>query len=74
MQVPDSIIDPSTAASGVAWLIAFRDDDWDHWSSPADMQTYLMVRDADAGRWRFGENDEGGWDYADDEIVVLKQP
>lgn len=74
MQIPDSIIDPCAAATGAKYVIAFKDDDWDCWSTLDEASTYLGWRQGD--RWFFGALEggtTGDWNYADDEVVVLAE-
>lgn len=33
MEIPNSIIDPATADPDTAYVVALKDDDWDHWDS-----------------------------------------
>lgn len=75
MNIPDSVIDPSTAITYVwAYVVAFRDDDWDCWESPSQIAKYNGARRS-SGRWNVRDLTTGApvdWDYADDEIVVLQ--
>lgn len=73
MQIPESVIDPATAPADKQYVIAFADDDWDHWASVDEASQYRGWREN--GRWRFSVLDGGpvgDWDYADDEIIVLR--
>ena len=74
MHVPNSIIDPATAPDGKPYIVAFRDDDWDHWSDLHEASTYRGERFG--GRWLFsplGSGAQGRWSYADEEIVVVAE-
>lgn len=74
MQVLQSIIDPATALADKPYVIAFRDDDWDHWASLDQANTYRGWRAN--GRWGFAwssDGETGDWTYDDDEIVVLAE-
>lgn len=74
MELPNSAIDPATAPDDKQYVIAFEDDDWDHWSTVDEANTYRGWREN--GRWRFTDL-EGGpvgdWSYDDDEIIVLRE-
>ncbi|KLI09258.1 MULTISPECIES: hypothetical protein [Mycobacteriaceae] len=75
MDIPDSIIDPATADPDVwAYIVALDDDDWDHWGSPSQIAKYNGCRRS-TGRWNLRDVVTGApvdWDYADDEVVVLR--
>lgn len=72
MRIPETVIDPAAAASCAEHIVAFRDDDWDHWDDLAQATTYRGRR-GEGGRWSI--TSRGGvpvdWAYADDEIIVL---
>lgn len=75
MQVPHSVIDPAAAALD-AWtyVVALADDDWDDWDSPSQIAKYNGCRRS-SGRWNLRDLVTGSpvdWDYADDEIIVLR--
>lgn len=75
MQIPDSIIDPATAEDGrYLYIVALKDDDWDHWDSIPRDSRFNGARRGSTGRWNLRNlsGDPVGWDYADDEIVVLE--
>lgn len=72
MQIPDSIIDPAEADPDSAYLIAFKDDDWDHWDS-LDQASKYNGRKRRGARWNVRDLAAGlpiDWSY-DDEIVIL---
>ncbi len=75
MQVPSSSIDPATADPDIwGYVVAFKDDDWDHWDSRSQIANYNGCRRSTTGRWNVRDLVTGSpvdWDYADDEIVVL---
>lgn len=73
MNVPSSVIAPSTAAEDQAYVIAFIDDDWDHWSSLLDANLYRGWRSGH--RWHFASlhgGANGDWTYDDSEVVVIR--
>lgn len=74
MNIPDSIIDPATAdADAFRYVVALKDDDWDHWDSQVQASKYNGARRC-TGRWNLRDLVTGSpvdWDYADDEVVVL---
>ncbi|MEB3023074.1 MULTISPECIES: hypothetical protein [Mycolicibacter] len=76
MDIPNSIIDPATADPDVwKFVVALKDDDWDHWDSPSQIAKYNGCRRS-TGRWNLRDLVTGGpvdWSYADDEIVVLQE-
>jgi hypothetical protein len=76
VDIPASVIEPASAHAERSYRIAFRDDDWDHWTSPEQMATYLGVREPTSGRWQVSSLDGTpvDWTYDDDEIAVLGQP
>lgn len=74
MQIPNSIIDPATADPDTAYVIALKDDDWDHWDS-IDAASVFNGRRRRGARWNLRDIADGApvdWDYADDEIVVIR--
>lgn len=75
MKIPDSVIDPATADLDVwVYVVAFKDDDWDHWDSPSRIALYNGCR-RPSGRWNVRDLTSGApidWSYADDEVVVLQ--
>ncbi|KMV17523.1 hypothetical protein ACT17_14590 [Mycolicibacterium conceptionense] len=76
MQIPDSIIDPATAEINTwKYVVALKDDDWDHWDSIPRDSKFNGARKGATGRWNLRNLTTGSpvdWDYADDEIVVLE--
>ena len=76
MDIPDSVIDPAAATPDTfRYVVALKDDDWDHWTGPEQWATYLGVRDPASGHWQVRSLDGTpiDWTYADDEIIVLGQ-
>lgn len=73
MEIPKSIIDPAAAPTDATYLIAFEDDDWDHWDELSQAPSYLAQR-SDTGRWwvRSLDGTPVDWDYADDEVILLE--
>ena len=74
MQIPNSIIDPATADPDTAYVVALKDDDWDHWDSIDAASVFNGRRRRGAG-WNLRDIADGrpvDWDYADDEIVVIR--
>lgn len=75
MKIPSSIIDPSTATvDQFMYVVALKDDDWDHWDSLDRASKYNGARKSN-GRWNLRDLVTGSpvdWSYADDEIVVLQ--
>lgn len=76
MQIPDSIIDPVTAEpDAFRYVVALKDDDWDHWDSIPRDSKFNGARRSTTGRWNLRNLTTGSpvdWSYADDEIVVLE--
>lgn len=76
MNIADSVIDPATAELDVwAYVVALKDDDWDHWDSAGQMAKYNGCRRGATGRWNLRDLVTGSpidWSYADDEVVVLQ--
>lgn len=74
MQIPESIIDPSSADPDTAYVVALKDDDWDHWDRIDDVSVFNGRRRKGA-RWNLRDIVDGtpvDWDYADNEIVVIQ--
>lgn len=75
MRIPESVINPAAAELYVfRYVVALKDDDWDHWSSLSQASTFNGAR-RPTGRWNLRDLVSGSpvdWDYADDEIVVLQ--
>lgn len=75
MGIPDSVIDPAAATPDTfRYVVALKDDDWDHWDSAGQVSKYNGARRAATGRWNLCDLVTGSpvdWDYADDEVVVL---
>ncbi|MCK0441080.1 hypothetical protein MUG78_16900 [Gordonia alkaliphila] len=74
MQPLETIIDPATAVDGKwAYIVALKDDDWDQWTTMSEVARYNGARRE--GRWNLRSlgGDPVGWDYADDEIIILEQ-
>ncbi|MGI6797960.1 hypothetical protein [Gordonia sihwensis] len=74
MQLPTSIIDPATAEPDKwNYVVALKDDDWDHWGTLASANKYLGARRA-PGSWNLRDmhGSPVKWGYADDEIIVLE--
>lgn len=74
MQPPKTHIDPA-AAVDESWryVVALRVDDWDQRTTTEELVRYNGRRRA--GRWNL--RDLGGapvgWDYADEEILILEE-
>lgn len=66
MLPPISPINPGTCAANIPHLIQFVDDDWDNTHPPPEHRAH---RDA-GGRWHLETTDR--WNYADDEVIVLR--
>ncbi|MEN3225122.1 MULTISPECIES: hypothetical protein [Mycobacteriaceae] len=75
MDIPHSIIDPATADPDTfCYVVALKDDEWDHWDSLDQALKYNAARRF-TGRWNLRDLVTGSpvdWDYADDEVVVLQ--
>lgn len=75
MEIPHSIIDPSSADPDVwAYVVALKDDDWDHWDSPRQASKFNGCRRS-TRRWNLRDLVTGSpvdWDYDDDEVVILE--
>ncbi|AOS95071.1 hypothetical protein AN480_29065 (plasmid) [Mycobacterium intracellulare subsp. chimaera] len=74
MEIPNSIIDPATADPDTAYVVALKDDDWDHWDS-IDSASVFNGRRRRGARWNLRDIADGkpvDWGYADDEIVVIR--
>lgn len=75
MQIPESIIDPATATpDAFLYVVALKDDDWDHWDSIPRDSKFNGARRSPIGRWNLCNlsGDPVAWGYDDDEIVVLE--
>lgn len=75
MDIPKSVIDPSAADPDVwAYVVALKDDDWDHWDSLSQASKFNGCRRF-GRRWNLRDLVTGspvGWDYGDDEVIVLQ--
>lgn len=77
MKPPESVIEPASAPPDATYLVAFLDDDWDHWTHLAQAPTYLGQRCGSDPRspWQVRTLDAQplDWAYDDSEIVILER-
>ncbi|SIH26170.1 Uncharacterised protein [Mycobacteroides abscessus subsp. abscessus] len=75
MQIPSSLIDPACAEPDkFVYVVALKDDDWDHWDSLRQASKYNGARRS-TGHWNLRDLVTGSpvaWSYADTDIVVLE--